>query len=172
MAFSAPIVARSCALLAAMYMAAQPAPSGDSGSATVPLRVAVEPECDVNLSDARAGAEARGPGYRSVSGAARFRYRIRTASPSGSGAVYFRMDGLEEGGTLSYSSTLQGTGTPGSGEQRVDAGVATEVVVARFGPNQHTSTRGDAGSVVWQIRYPSAQSGAPAPVPQLRCVAR
>jgi hypothetical protein len=146
-------------------MTAHTRPPERTGSVTVPLRVEVTPECDVRIGQTDFKEDTRGePGFRQLSGNTTFRYRIRTGSVNGGGAILFRLDGPGKGSTLDYKVSIDRIGTALSGAE----GGASEVVLARFGPNAHTTPHGAGGAVSWQIRQ-SASEAATVPVARLRC---
>jgi hypothetical protein len=156
-------------VFAGICLLAQPAAQKELGSASVPLRVDISPECDAGITRTNAEPARTDEQQRFVSGTVGIRYRIRTGKMGGGGALHLRLDGMRNAASVSYRVSLEGTGTAASGEEPVAASGSTEMIVVRFGPNQHSASRGDYAAVAWQVRYPESQDHTPAPAPQVSC---
>ncbi len=162
---------RTGVLLAGVYMLAQPASQREFGSASVPLRVEIQPECDVAINEIGLASRRTERDREVLSGSVAFRYRVRTGAGGGGGAIQLRLHGLADSSRVNYRASLRGAGAAETGEQVAPAGGVAELTVVNFGPNQHSSSRGDLGSVTWNVYLPEPGAGAPVPSPRLSCEA-
>jgi hypothetical protein len=169
MELSTRLALRTGALFAGLCLVALPASQQGLGSASFPLRVEVGPECDVSISEAGAGSGQAEERYRWISGTLGVRYRVRTGAAGGGGAIHLRLGGLGDAAAVAYNVSVNGIGAAVAGDEPLAATGAVEVPVVSFGPNQHTTSRGDTASVAWRVRYPAAQDRVPVPTPQVRC---
>ncbi|HVX65799.1 MAG TPA: hypothetical protein VHA11_04310 [Bryobacteraceae bacterium] len=171
MDFPTRLALRTSVLFTGMCLLAHPASQQGLNSTSIPLRVVVGPECDVRISGTGAGAGETEGAYRWIAGSLRLRYKIRTGAASGGGAIHMRLAPLGESAAVAYSVAVKGAGAPVNAEQPLTGSGTPEFVVVRFGPDQHTGSRGDTASVSWRVRYPAAQERSPMPAPHVRCTA-
>jgi hypothetical protein len=111
--------------------------------ATLAIRVA--PECSIEVvSLASAGI----PDTKTLN----FNYKLRTSDTGGQGQIVLRFiatpgGNFTSGDTLDYQTSLAGPGTPSSGSAAAQDVLNSGIVIARFGPQAHSSRTGAVGIV-------------------------
>ena len=104
------------------------------------LAVVVAPECAIGVT----AQSQTGPNTQTIA----FSYKLRTSAIGGQGQITLRLSGA---GTVDYQTTLAGPGTPASGTAAQNTGI----VIARFGPQTHSSRAGATGTVQITAAGPS-----------------
>jgi hypothetical protein len=110
----------------------------------------VAPECSIGIVSV-----APGPPTSQV---VTFNYKLRTADSGGQGQILLRFTSIAgnppSGGTLDYQTSLAGPGTPSSGTIPTPDALNSGIVIARFGPQAHSTRAGAIGTVQFTVSDP------------------
>lgn len=121
-----------------------------SGHSTFRLRI--EPNCSIPNSTTELSDHQDDGVLRGVS---TFRYKLRT---SGSGGASIQLKLAQPGAQFSYVVRLRGVAAYSGSQVIPESG---SVTVAQFGPNSHSSKKGDTGTITWSLQ---GATGAPPPM--------
>lgn len=134
-------------LIVSALLCALPAIAQSSRGTTLALTIA--PECSIGII----ALSPAGPNSQTVT----FSYRLRTSGAGGQGQITMRFTapGLANGGNVDYQTALSGPGTPSSGTNLAASALTSGIVIARFGPEAHSSRTGATGTVQFTVNPPA-----------------
>jgi hypothetical protein len=119
-------------------------PVGAQSSHGTTLTLTVAPECSIGIVSLSLGS--------SNSQTVTFNYKLRTAGAGGQGQITLRFTTAgatiyPDGSEVDYETSLAGPGTPSSGTIPTANALISGIVIARFGPEAHSSHNGATGTV-------------------------
>jgi len=116
------------------------------------LALSVLPECSIGIVSLSPGA----PNSQTVT----FNYKLRTAGAGGQGQITLRFTAASptndpNGSRVDFMTSLAGPGTPSSGSTSTTNALNSGIVIARFGPEAHSSRAGATGTVQFTVNPPA-----------------
>jgi len=116
------------------------------------LLLNVAPECSIEIVS-------RSPGS-SNSQTVTFNYKLRTAGAVGEGQITLRFTTASptiypDASNVDYQTVLAGPGTASSGTTLAANALNSGIVIARFGPEAHSSRVGATGTVQFTVNPPA-----------------
>jgi len=137
------------ALAGAALLVVMPVQGQSLGGTSFALTVA--PECSIGVVSVATGA--------ANSQTVTFNYKLRTSDSGGQGQIMLRLTpsgivNVPSSGTLDYQATLAGPGTPSSGSAATQEALTSGIVIARFGPQAHSTRSGAVGTVQLTVSEP------------------
>ena len=123
---------------------------GQSSRGTT-LALTVAPECSIGMVSLSPGA----PNSQTVT----FNYKLRTAGAGGKGEITLRFataspTNYPNHSRVDFQTNLDGPGTPSSGSTGAANALNSGIVIARFGPQTHSSRAGATGTVQFAVTPP------------------
>jgi hypothetical protein len=115
------------------------------------LALTVAPECSIGVVSVATGA----PNSQTI----KFNYKLRTSDTGGQGQIMLRLTtsgiaNVPSSSTLDYQASLAGPGTPSSGSAATQEALNSGIVIARFGPQAHSTRSGAVGTVQLTVTEP------------------
>jgi hypothetical protein len=115
------------------------------------LALSVLPECSIGIVSLSPGA----PNSKTVT----FNYKLRTAGAGGQGQITLRFTAVSPtnypyGSNVDFQTVLAGPGTASSGTTPAANALNSGIVIARFGPEAHSSRAGATGTVQFTVNPP------------------
>lgn len=115
------------------------------------LALTVAPECSIGIVSLSPG----GTNSQTVT----FNYKLRTSGAGGQGQITLRFTAASpttdpNGSTVDFQTSLDGPGTASSGNAPAASALNSGIVIARFGPEAHSSRSGATGTVQFTFNTP------------------
>ena|SRR6266566_2600963 len=122
------------------------------------LALTVAPECSIEI----VSLPPAGSNGQTVT----FNYKLRTSGAGGQGQITLRFIAASpanypEDSNVDYQTTLAGPGTASSGTTPAANALSAGIVIARFGPEAHSSRAGATGTAQFTVNPPAGLPSEP-----------